>query len=261
MKCCNLIFLVLFLFLINCKNKRIIYKEYDNAGNLISIFAKDTTPDRFISIKYYSNGKVKSYITYQNNLIDGVFQYYDSTGKPIFIEEYKKNKKNGFSNYYYPNGFIKSKIEFENDLKQGMFIDYYENDSGKAKAIYNCLIVRDTSYLNSWQVMNSEGKIISQSPHLAFFMKESNLYIKVLHPKFNKARVVIGSFDHYFYLKDSLLLDTIVSNKDFVMKIPINKFENNKLIRGIVENYKIISQKKSGSYSTISKDIYFEYRW
>ncbi|MBC8110244.1 MAG: hypothetical protein H7Y04_04210 [Verrucomicrobia bacterium] len=258
----NNVFFVLCLYwiLLSCNNKHESVENREKNIEYEYYIDKSSNLEKFVG--YYPNGKIarEGYINKYDSII-GVFKSYDTTGKIQFAENYENGLREGISYYYYANGGIHKTISYSKNLESGDYIEFYEHHEKRAEYLAKYVIVGKESYLNSWVKFSVDGKILSQSPFLAFFTKDNFIYIKVMNPKFDKARAWIGDFDNYFNLKDSSKVDTVIANSKLLIKIPVDKYKNKKEIRGIVEHYKVTEQFKNGSYSTTSKDIYFNYSW
>ena len=70
-----------------------------------------------IEKKYYPNGKISAYITYQNGKIISIFSF-DQLGNPCAINAYSpKADLEGPSIYFHTNGLIKSILIYENETR------------------------------------------------------------------------------------------------------------------------------------------------
>jgi hypothetical protein len=86
-----------------------------------------------VEINYFPDGRLKSKITWKNNLKDGPFEVYHEEGYLHSTGEYVKDLKEGLYKIYYPNGKIKVVFLAEHDFKNGLSTTYYE--SGKIKRL------------------------------------------------------------------------------------------------------------------------------
>ena len=136
------------------------YKEFDQFGNLVSIF-KYKNGEKFnidsvksvnvvIKEEYYDNGKIKyrgSYIDsvpvglHKNFAIDGsvVNAYlYNDFGKLIgegLVDQ--DDKKQGIWKYYYESGELQAEGRYTNDKKSDEWIFYYKNGKIEQKGKYS----------------------------------------------------------------------------------------------------------------------------
>jgi antitoxin component YwqK of YwqJK toxin-antitoxin module len=108
----QLLFLVaLFAYILNIENEKAIHRTK-------------------VVEEYYPDGNIKSEITVQNNMRNGISKYYNENGRLMSTAEYVNDKRNGWVvNFNTENGKISTKAFFKNDVQNGELIQYYKEGS------------------------------------------------------------------------------------------------------------------------------------
>ena len=121
--------------------------QKNNVTKPIIAFKKSTG----IIKEYYNNGKVKSEISYTNDMLDGIRNEYYETGKYTVQISYKMGVLDGVLKEYYRTGKLRYEIPFKNNILNGIFKAYYQ--TGKLKY--------ETPYVNGQK--NGIGKVYNPS--------------------------------------------------------------------------------------------------
>src|ERR1043166_9786747 len=90
--------------------------------------------DKNIKINYYSDGKIKSIMSYRNRILNGECIWFYSNG---FVERkviYVDGEMNGRSYYFYASGNLKSDRFWKNNKSVGFGAEYWDNEMGLIKA-------------------------------------------------------------------------------------------------------------------------------
>jgi len=138
------------------------YKNYYENGQLEREF-KSLDYFRYQMVLYWSNGKVRSDITYYQGAEEITHEYYEN-GSPEFLEEYtSKCDYLVFRQFYYENGKLQSDMQLLNKKKLSYaHKDYHENGTVEAEGTMQYYEEID-NYMKegSWKVYDENGKLIS----------------------------------------------------------------------------------------------------
>ena len=75
---------------------------------------------------YYTNGKIKETVAYDNGSANGINKTWYDNGKPQVHAMYKDNKLDGEYLFYIKSGALKQKKYFESDQLEGKYIAYFD---------------------------------------------------------------------------------------------------------------------------------------
>lgn len=138
------------------------YKNYYENGQLEREF-KSLDYFRYQMILYYSDGKVRSDITYYNGTELITHEYYPN-GAPEFLEEYSdKCDHLNFRQFYYENDTLQSDLRLtDKKKKKYSYKEYFENGKLQSEGVMQYYEEVD-NYLKEgkWNVYDETGKLIS----------------------------------------------------------------------------------------------------
>lgn len=85
---------------------------------------------------FYTTGKIKSIVHWNNGNLDGLSSFYSEDSLLIKTIEYKNDFKNGYVTEYDSVGKVKIKLPYEKDTLHGVAYEYYPNGRIKGEYIY-----------------------------------------------------------------------------------------------------------------------------
>jgi antitoxin component YwqK of YwqJK toxin-antitoxin module len=87
--------------------------------------------NKHVQRDFYDNGKVKSEVPIENDLLNGVGKKYYENGNPQEVVGFKNGEFDGSNKYYYPNGQLWNEIIF----KEGKYWKVVSNftEAGKSR--------------------------------------------------------------------------------------------------------------------------------
>lgn len=144
------------------KGKRI---NRDANGDLVSA---DTIEDGLLiaSIEYFSDGKPKAIINYDNNEVSGIKKTFGKNGEPLTIEEWSHGQQHGITSLY-RNGLKISDITYVNGRRHGIETKYRDDESIAEEIAWNKdqLHGPSKSYVGNTTKTNwyHEGKQVSKT--------------------------------------------------------------------------------------------------
>lgn len=115
-----------------------------NLDNILHLFESELEDKlilksgEIITVKksYYENGKLKSKMKFQDNVLHGKSVIYYSNGTIKKKVNYCKGKKNGISLEFYENGQVKSEVMYIMGSPQGKMTKWYENGQVAYEQVY-----------------------------------------------------------------------------------------------------------------------------
>lgn len=136
------------------------YKNFYESGQLEREF-KSLDYFRYRMVLYWSNGKVRSDITYYQGAEEVTHEYYEN-GNPEFLEEYgDKCSFLKFRQFYYENGSIQSDMQLLNKKKKTYTLkEYFENGRVETEGTMQYYEEID-NYMKEgkWNVYDETGKL------------------------------------------------------------------------------------------------------
>jgi len=105
------------------------WKMFDENGKLQSVQKIAENGKPYLSITYFSNGKMAS----QYDVLKGEQQEYYENGQLKELAHYKNDIKDGIYKTYYENGNLKLEGTYKNDKRIGWF-SYYKEDGNPERA-------------------------------------------------------------------------------------------------------------------------------
>jgi hypothetical protein len=187
------------MLLSNCSDRRMPFKlEYDKEGNLVKLTGYKYDEER---TSYVVEFDKKGRLKQVGSLVDGCsYGMYD--------------------NYTHNLNYQKKQLIY---LKNKLYINQYWNF--------------DSKFILCKEISNYYT--LEQTPDSIKVNQEFCFEISLDAPMFKgEMRVITGDFDAEFNLKDSLLLDTVMGNNYKAIYKTRFTTGGEKIIRGIIENYK-----------------------
>ena len=243
-------------------------------------------------IEKYDNGTIKLKCKIKNGIRDGECLEYYPSGNLKSKSFWKDNKLEGKSFDYFENGQVKEMTEYQNGLAHGADLTYSQDGKiseigqfyrGKAIGYFaryhqyhlyhirQYTIVNDESIVNQYWGFDNCGNL--DKSYSKFFSlgadktdtlkldEDVTIIIKMDAPYFINGgmKLIIGNYNDFYVLKDSLNVDTIVC-KDFYgeYRTKFQKLGKN-YIRGIVRNY--LDTIENNQHIIYAQDMYFEKRF
>ena len=208
---------------------------------------------------YYKNGSLKAIGDTSNGKFEGEYKEYYDGGQIRYENCYKNGLLNGEVWEYYKNGNPKLNMVYRNNKPLGIQYEFYEYDSAcvKTKFLFvqnkgKEILVSKRDYDILGKVINDKSRVKTYLPKDTFNLGEKITIKFVLsNPKFDKYRIHIGNFDRTLNLIDSTGYITSSGNGHIGQMNFIAKSSGKKNIRGYMEDYKVVEEKKDQGYSTI----------
>lgn len=233
-------------------NDRIKDTIYFDNGAILGIveLTKDSIPDGLM-IKYFPNGNVNFKRNFKLGKLTGLSTHYYDNGKIREVSIYKDDTLNGEFLEYYISGNLKFRHKYHEGKLVGTSLEYFDTEDRKLKCSSRFTIVGNISYLMTYTKYNEDGSILETQSYLNISEDNNEIIIELKHPEFETAIAVIGKYDMFFNLNDSLSIDSISFDKNFITKIPYQKGDT---IRGFVTNFEWLDKSK-----TIERHLFFAY--
>lgn len=94
---------------------------------VLVLFSKFVFAQDGVVKSYYPDHKIKSEISYVNDILDGASVWYHPNGKVMIEKNFSKGVLNGWIREYYENGNLKSEYYVKNGIKDGDEKQYHSN--------------------------------------------------------------------------------------------------------------------------------------
>jgi antitoxin component YwqK of YwqJK toxin-antitoxin module/Tfp pilus assembly protein PilF len=89
-----------------------------------------------LETSYYTSGKIRSEVNYENGIQTGRSTFYHANGNKQSELEYADNNKHGYGKFWYLNGQISTEGWYQEGATQGTWLEYDELGHLKSKATY-----------------------------------------------------------------------------------------------------------------------------
>jgi antitoxin component YwqK of YwqJK toxin-antitoxin module len=147
------------------------YKSETKISDKLNLIVDNKKQGPFI--RFYSTGKIKSFINYKNDVKDGQSIDFYENGNIYIESHYKNGNEDGICYVFYSSGYLKSVREFEHGLNKDLGYDYFDSlASIKAMLYFN-----DKGKLQERNNYDLKGNLIKKEGVIPYILSSKNIPI------------------------------------------------------------------------------------